>query len=39
MVDCFFDKHTLSISNVKGGGDGKYTALNPDIVQAISGML
>ena len=36
MVDCFFDKNTLSVSNVKGG---KYTALNQAVVQAITGIL
>ena len=38
MVDVFFDKKTLSESNAKGGGGGKYTPLEPTIIQAITGM-
>ena len=37
MVDIFFDKKTLSVSNVKGGGEGKYTALDSTITGVIRG--
>ena len=37
LTNTFFDKSTLAGSNAKGGGSGKYVALNKKIVDCITG--
>lgn len=39
LVDTLFDRETLAISNLNGGGFCGYKQLCPKIVQAITGML
>ena len=39
LIDVFFTKETLSVSNLNGGGHCGYQQLNPNIVNAITGML
>lgn len=38
LVDVMFDKNTLMVSNLAGGGNLGYKKLCPRIVQAITGM-
>ena len=38
-TNIFFDKSTLSESNVKGGGSGKYVALNKKVLDCITGKI
>lgn len=39
LTNIFFDKSTLSESNVKGGGSGKYVALNKKVLDCITGKI